>query len=189
MILLVVPGFQTGYERSKVALELGISAMGNLGREAHVGVAPEMHKKAPMCWVVPSHELTWVCAQTPAERLVSSWKGPFCTPVFVGGRPFVDAAGFSASFAAYIQRPAHAAGEAGAATAGTGAGVSPSGGGGGGGGIGCVARLGEQMWPWLSKPMVPSWGRCTTHFRTYFSGDWGVHWGYGILTHSHVGMG
>ena len=26
----------------------------------------------------------------------------------------------------------------------------------------------------------------TTHFRTYFSGDWDVHWGYGILTHSHI---
>ena len=23
-------------------------------------------------------------------------------------------------------------------------------------------------------------GRCTTHFRTYFSGDWDVHWGYGL---------
>ena len=28
-----------------------------------------------------------------------------------------------------------------------------------------------------SKPMVPIWGRCTTHFRTYFNGDWDVHWG------------
>ena len=26
-------------------------------------------------------------------------------------------------------------------------------------------------------------GEFTTHFRTYFSGDWDVHWGYGILTH------
>ena len=26
-------------------------------------------------------------------------------------------------------------------------------------------------------------GRCTTHFRLYFSGDWDVHWGYGLLTH------
>ena len=25
--------------------------------------------------------------------------------------------------------------------------------------------------------MVPFWGRCTTHCRTYFSGDWNVHWG------------
>ena len=28
-----------------------------------------------------------------------------------------------------------------------------------------------------SKPMVAYWDRCTTHFRTYFSGDWDVHWG------------
>ena len=34
-----------------------------------------------------------------------------------------------------------------------------------------------------SKLMVPFWGRCTTHFKTYFSGDWDVHWGYGLLTH------
>ena len=26
---------------------------------------------------------------------------------------------------------------------------------------------------------VPFWGGCTTHFRTYFSGDWDVPWGYG----------
>ena len=23
-------------------------------------------------------------------------------------------------------------------------------------------------------------GRCTTHFRTYFSWDWDVHWGYDL---------
>ena len=45
--------------------------------------------------------------------------------------------------------------------------------------------------------MVPFWGRCTTHFRTYFSGGWDVHWGYDldlmfteitiwILTHGHL---
>ena len=29
-------------------------------------------------------------------------------------------------------------------------------------------------------------GRCTTLFRTYFSGDWDVHWGtIWILTHGH----
>ena len=33
---------------------------------------------------------------------------------------------------------------------------------------------------------IPFWGRCTTHFRTYFSGDWDVHWGYGLLTHGHM---
>ena len=36
-----------------------------------------------------------------------------------------------------------------------------------------------------SKPMVPFWGRYTTHVRTYFSGDWDVFWGFGILTHYH----
>ena len=34
-----------------------------------------------------------------------------------------------------------------------------------------------------SKPMVSFWGRCTTHFRTYFRGDWDVHRGCRILTH------
>ena len=29
-------------------------------------------------------------------------------------------------------------------------------------------------------------GEFTTHFRTYFSGDWDVHWGYGILTHGQL---
>ena len=31
-------------------------------------------------------------------------------------------------------------------------------------------------------------GESTTHFRTYFSGDWDVHWGYGILTHGLLGL-
>ena len=31
-------------------------------------------------------------------------------------------------------------------------------------------------------------GEFTTHFRTHFSGDWDVHWGYGILTHGHIAM-
>ena len=29
-------------------------------------------------------------------------------------------------------------------------------------------------------------GEFTTHFRTYFRGDWDVHCGYGILTHGHI---
>ena len=29
-------------------------------------------------------------------------------------------------------------------------------------------------------------GEFTTHLRTYFSGDWDVHSGYGFLTHGHV---
>ena len=39
-----------------------------------------------------------------------------------------------------------------------------------------------------SKPMVPFWGRCTTHFRSHFRWDWDVHWGrtIWILTHGHV---
>ena len=30
-------------------------------------------------------------------------------------------------------------------------------------------------------------GMVRAHFRTYFSGDWDVHWGYGILAHSQMG--
>ena len=35
---------------------------------------------------------------------------------------------------------------------------------------------------------IPFWlvGEFATHFRTYFSGAWDVHWGYGVLTHGHV---
>ena len=33
-----------------------------------------------------------------------------------------------------------------------------------------------------SKPMV-------THFRTYFSGDWHVHWGYDLdVDHGHISL-
>ena len=32
---------------------------------------------------------------------------------------------------------------------------------------------------------VPFWGRCATHFRLYFSGDWDVHWRCGLFTHGH----
>ena len=30
--------------------------------------------------------------------------------------------------------------------------------------------------------MIPFWwlGECTTQFRTYFSEDWDVHWGYDL---------
>ena len=27
---------------------------------------------------------------------------------------------------------------------------------------------------------IPFWESCTTHFRTYFSGDWDVDWGYDL---------
>ena len=41
-----------------------------------------------------------------------------------------------------------------------------------------------------SKPMGSHFGvgEFTTHFRTYFSGDWDVHRDYGVLTHSHLGV-
>ena len=44
----------------------------------------------------------------------------------------------------------------------------------------------EQNWLWVKTNGIPFWGRCTTHFRTYFSGDWDVYWGYGILTHGQL---
>ena len=40
-----------------------------------------------------------------------------------------------------------------------------------------------------SKPFwIPFWlvGEFTTHFSQHFTGDWDVHWGYGILTHGHI---
>ena len=44
-------------------------------------------------------------------------------------------------------------------------------------------HLGKKIWLWVKTNGIPFWGRCTTHFRTYFTGDWDVHWGYGLLTH------
>ena len=47
-------------------------------------------------------------------------------------------------------------------------------------------RLGKELvYGHGSKPMVPFWDRCITHFRTYCS-NWDVHWGYGVLTHGHI---
>ena len=47
--------------------------------------------------------------------------------------------------------------------------------------------VGSEEFGCGSKPTVPFWGRCTTHFRTYFGGDWDVHWGSNqdFLTHGH----
>ena len=44
------------------------------------------------------------------------------------------------------------------------------------------------MWLWWSKSIRSHFGvgEFTTHFRTYFSGDWDVAWGYGILTNGQV---
>ena len=41
------------------------------------------------------------------------------------------------------------------------------------------------IWLWVKTNGIPFWlvGEFTTYFRTYLSGDWDVHWGYGILTH------
>ena len=44
-------------------------------------------------------------------------------------------------------------------------------------GCGCQKRFGIPFW------LV---GEFTTHFRTYFSRDWDVYWGYGILTHGQM---
>ena len=50
----------------------------------------------------------------------------------------------------------------------------------------------HATWLWWSKPLkgiiLIGIGEFTTHFRTYFSGDWDVHWGYGLLlvTHGHM---
>ena len=41
----------------------------------------------------------------------------------------------------------------------------------------------KSRWLWLSKPMVSHFG--WVHL-VYFSGDWDVHWGYGILTHGEL---
>ena len=42
--------------------------------------------------------------------------------------------------------------------------------------------LGQLQGAWV----IPFWGRCTTQFRTYFSGGWDVHWEYGIVTLGHM---
>ena len=34
--------------------------------------------------------------------------------------------------------------------------------------------------------MLVGIGEFTTDFRTYFSWEWDVHWGYGLLTHGHM---
>ena len=41
-------------------------------------------------------------------------------------------------------------------------------------------QLEAHIWPWVSTNGIPFWlvGEFTTHFRTCFSGDWDVHWGY-----------
>ena len=38
----------------------------------------------------------------------------------------------------------------------------------------------SSSWLWVQTVLVPFWARRTTHFRTYFSGYWDVHWGYDL---------
>ena len=51
----------------------------------------------------------------------------------------------------------------------------------------------QRLEQWLPSQIesccsgIPFWGRCTTHVRTYFSGDWDVSLGCGILTHGQKG--
>ena len=49
-----------------------------------------------------------------------------------------------------------------------------------------IARL-NQLAVVVKPNGIPFWGRCTTGFSTYFSVDWDVHWGYGVLTQGHHG--
>ena len=42
--------------------------------------------------------------------------------------------------------------------------------------------VGQNQW----DPRLKMVGEFTTHFSRDFSGDWDVHWGYGLLTHGHV---
>ena len=39
-----------------------------------------------------------------------------------------------------------------------------------------------------SKPMVPFWEANSPPILVYCSGDWDVHWGYGVLTHGHFNL-
>ena len=34
-----------------------------------------------------------------------------------------------------------------------------------------------EPWLWGKTNGIPFWGKCTTQFSLYFSGDWDVHWG------------
>ena len=45
----------------------------------------------------------------------------------------------------------------------------------------CQVQIALQMAVVVKTNGIPFWGfRCTTHFRTDFSGDWDVHWGYDL---------
>ena len=44
------------------------------------------------------------------------------------------------------------------------------------------------IWPWVNTNGT-NLGLGAPPISVYFSGDWDVHWGYGVLTHSHLDMG
>ena len=44
----------------------------------------------------------------------------------------------------------------------------------------CWAAFAMLLWLLVKTNGIPFWGRCTTHVRTYFSGDWDIHWGYDL---------
>ena len=50
-------------------------------------------------------------------------------------------------------------------------------------GASCRARYDGGSTPMGSHFGV---GEFTNHYKTYFSGDWDVHWGCGVLTHGHI---
>ena len=51
-----------------------------------------------------------------------------------------------------------------------------------------LVPLWRARWLWV-KTNGTILGRCTSHFRTYCSGNWDVHWGEtGILTHGQVNL-
>ena len=56
-----------------------------------------------------------------------------------------------------------------------------------GSGVARVLRVVGMLAVGQNRLGMPFWGRCTTHFRLYFSGDGDVHWGSRVLTHCHSG--
>ena len=56
------------------------------------------------------------------------------------------------------------------------------------GGAGVQSLACFAIWLWVKTNGIPFWGRCTTHFRTYFSGWIGMFTGgtVWILTHGHI---
>ena len=65
-------GTQGGaFEGAPKALHLGTERADSLRQRVKRGV---------VCFLGSPRQLTWVCAQTSVERLLSSWKGAFTLP-------------------------------------------------------------------------------------------------------------